>query len=69
MKIKLLFIILFTLLLFSGCKENKTVDNSKNDYLDFSKRDDQATVGIKMIPITTPIGEFNMMIRNIIFQV
>ena len=69
MKIKLLSIILFTLLLFSGCKENKTVDNSKNDYLYFSKRDDQATVGIKMIPITIPIDKFNMMISNIISRV
>ena len=60
---------LFTLLLFSGCKENKTVDNSKNDYLDFSKRDDQATGGIKMISITTPIDKFNMMIKNIISRV
>ena len=69
MKIKLLFIVLFTLLLFSGCKENKTVDTSKNNYLDFSKRDDQATGGIKMIPITTTISKFNMMIRNIISRV
>ncbi|WP_396141323.1 hypothetical protein [Flavobacterium sp.] len=57
------------IILFSGCKENKTVDNPKNDYLDFSKSDDQATGGIKMITITTPIGKFNMMIWNIIFRV
>ena len=60
---------LFTLLLFSSCKENKTVDTPKNDYLDFSKREYQATGVIKMISITTPIDKFNMMIRNIIFQV
>ena len=65
MKIKLLFIVLFALLLFSGCKENKTVDTPKNDYLDFSKRDDQATGGIKMIPITTPIGKFNVWTKRI----
>jgi len=69
MKIIQILIVLITVLLFSGCKENKTVDTPKNDYLDFSKRDDQATGGIKMIPITTPIGKFNMMMRSIIFQV
>jgi len=69
MKIIQILIVFVFIILFSGCKENKTVDNSKNDYLDFSKRNDQATGGIKMIPITSPIGKFNMMIRNIIFRV
>jgi proline iminopeptidase len=69
MKIIQILIVLVFIILFSGCKENKTVDTPKNDYLDISKRDDQATGGIKMIPITTPIGKFNMMMRNIIFQV
>jgi proline iminopeptidase len=69
MKIIQILIVLVIIILFSGCKENKTVDTPKNDYLDFSKREDPATGWIKMIPITTPIGKFNMIIRNIIFGV
>jgi proline iminopeptidase len=69
MKIIQILIVLVIIILFSGCKENKTVDTPKNDYLDFSKRDNQDTGGIKMITITTPIGKFNMIIRNIIFRV
>jgi proline iminopeptidase len=65
MKIKQILILLITVLLFSGCKENKTVDTPKNDYLDFSKRDDQATGGIKMIPISTPIGKFNVWTKRV----
>jgi proline iminopeptidase len=65
MKLKLLLSILTVLFLFSGCKESKTVDTNKNDYLDFSKRDDQATGGIKMIPISTPIGNFNVWTKRV----
>ncbi len=65
MKIKLLSFILFTLLLFSGCKENKAEDTTKANYLDYSKSDDQATGGIKMIPITTPIGKFNVWTKRV----
>ncbi len=65
MKLKLLFSSLIILFLFSGCKESKTVDTNKNDYLDFSKRDDQATGGIKMIPISTPIGNFNVWTKRV----
>jgi proline iminopeptidase len=65
MKLKLLFSTLIILFLFSGCKESKTVDTNKNDYLDFSKRDDQATGGIKMIPISTPIGNFNVWTKRV----
>jgi proline iminopeptidase len=65
MKLKLLFSTSIILFLFSGCKESKTVDTNKNDYLDFSKRDDQATGGIKMIPISTPIGNFNVWTKRV----
>jgi proline iminopeptidase len=65
MKLKLLLSIFSILFLFSGCKESKTVDTYKNDYLDFSKRDDQATGGIKMIPISTPIGNFNVWTKRV----
>jgi proline iminopeptidase len=63
MKLKLLLCFsLFTVLL-SGCKNKE--DNCKNDYLDFSQRDDQATGGIKMIPIKTPAGEFKVWTKRV----
>jgi len=34
-------------------------------YLDFSERDDQFTGGIKMIPITTPGGEFKVWTKRV----
>lgn len=46
-----------------GCKKNE--DTIKDHYLDFSKRDDQATGGIKMIPITTPIGKFKVWTKTV----
>lgn len=65
MKLKTLCGTLIILFLFSGCKESKTVDTNKNSYLDFSKRDDQATGGIKMIPISTPIGTFKVWTKRV----
>ncbi|MGV3696504.1 proline iminopeptidase-family hydrolase [Flavobacterium sp.] len=65
MKIRLILSALLTLFLFSGCKENKPEDTTKANYLDFSKRDDQATGGIKMIPITTPIGKFKVWTKRV----
>jgi proline iminopeptidase len=35
-------------------------DSIRDNYLDFSKQDDQLTGGIKMIPIKTPKGTFNV---------
>lgn len=57
----MLFISLF---LIAGCKE-KTEDTIKANYLDFSKRDDQFTGGIKMIPITTPKGTFKVWTKTV----
>ena len=65
MKIKQILIVLATVFLFSGCKENKSENNIKVNYLDYSKSDDQATGGIKMIPITTPIGKFNVWTKRV----
>jgi proline iminopeptidase len=36
-----------------------------NSYLDFSQRDDQFTGGIKMIPISTPKGEFKVWTKRV----
>ena len=37
----------------------------ENNYLDYSNRDDQFTGGIKMIPITTPKGEFKVWTKRV----
>lgn len=65
MRIKFLLNTLLLILLFSGCKENKGAETTQSDYLSFSKRDDQATGGIKMIPITTPIGKFKVWTKTV----
>jgi proline iminopeptidase len=64
MKIKSLVILLLSIILFMGCKQNPE-DSIKENYLDFSKRDDQFTGGIKMIPITTPIGKFKVWTKTV----
>ena len=64
MKTKRLVILLLSIIFFNGCKENP--DNAiKANYLDFSKRDDQFTGGIKMIPISTPIGNFKVWTKTV----
>jgi proline iminopeptidase len=65
MKVKLILSSLLVILLFSGCKESKQEDSIKANYLDYSKSDDQSTGGIKMIPITTPIGKFNVWTKRV----
>jgi proline iminopeptidase len=50
--------------LFIGCKQNPE-DKIKENYLDFSMRDDQWTGGIKMIPITTPVGNFKVWTKTV----
>jgi proline iminopeptidase len=62
MKKLLLFII--TLLIIFGCKKNNEY-SIKENYLDFSTRDDQWTAGIKMIPIKTPKGTFKVWTKRI----
>ena len=64
MKIKSLIVSLVSFFLFNGCKQNPE-DAIKANYLDFSKRDDQFTGGIKMIPITTPIGKFKVWTKTV----
>lgn len=53
---------LFLLLISMSCadkqNDNKTLD--KSSYFDYSNSDDQITGGIKMIPIQTPKGTFNV---------
>jgi proline iminopeptidase len=52
------------LLFLSGCSESPKGKGMEPDplrsYLDFSRRDDQFTGGIKMIPISTPNGDYKV---------
>jgi proline iminopeptidase len=65
MKIKCILSIICFSILFCGCKENKETTAVNENYLDYSKSDDQATGGIKMIPITTPHGTFNVWTKRV----
>lgn len=54
---------LMVLLLMMGCSNNQKNETSiaeKSSYFDYSNSDDQVTGGIKMIPIETPKGTFNV---------
>jgi len=65
MNLKLYFILSLTVV-FLGCKNNETVDQKiKTNYLSFKNRDDQFTGGIKMIPITTPVGTFKVWTKTV----
>ncbi|WP_416221656.1 proline iminopeptidase-family hydrolase [Rhodohalobacter sp.] len=43
----------------------KKAMTTKNSYLDYSGSDDQFTGGIRMIPISTPKGEFNVWTKRV----
>ena len=63
MKTTIYFLFIFAALLLScGEKQQneKIATDDKSSYFDYSNSDDQKTGGIKMIPITTPKGTFNV---------
>ena len=63
-----LFFLLILLLFLSNCNETikeTNLETSHDIYLDFSNRDDQFTGGIKMIPIETPKGTFNVWTKRV----
>lgn len=64
MKTKTIILSILIIFLFNNCKNNFE-DSVKANYLNFSKRDDQFTGGIKMIPITTPIGKFKVWTKTV----
>jgi proline iminopeptidase len=64
MKIRTLILSVFIIFFFNNCK-NTPGESIKANYLDFSKRDDQFTGGIKMIPITTPIRKFKVWTKTV----
>ena len=58
----------FLLLFCMGCKtesSNGVKDNSVHEYLDNTDRDDRFLGGIKMIPITTPKGDFKVWTKRV----
>ncbi len=65
MNVKSLVYITLSGFLFFGCDQKVKTDTIKDNYLDFSQRDDQDTSGIKMIPITTPVGKFKVWTKRV----
>ncbi len=61
MKLKI-YLLVFFVSLFMSCNQKK---ESKSAYFDYSKADDQFTGGIKMIPIKTPKGTFNVWTKRV----
>ncbi|WP_426065274.1 proline iminopeptidase-family hydrolase [Flavobacterium sp. DSP2-3-1] len=65
MKLKVLICSVISVFIFSNCQEKSKEDSVRANYLDFSKRDDQLTGGIKMIPIKTPKGTFKVWTKRV----
>jgi proline iminopeptidase len=63
------FLLALSLMVLQGCKKPQQIPNeakgSDPEYLDFSDRDDQFTGGIRMIPISTPKGEFRVWTKRV----
>ncbi len=58
----------WSLFFFQNCAEpaiESTSAQAPNDYLSFVQRDDQFTGGIKMIPISTAKGNFNVWTKRV----
>ena len=53
------------LLLISICLSSCQSPNKSNSYLDYSGRSDKLSGGVKIIPINTPIGKFNVWTKRI----
>ncbi len=64
-----MYLLLMVFFLMPGCLDHQKATINQSDvtqeYLDFSKRDDQFTGGIKMIPISTPKGEFKVWTKRV----
>ncbi|GHC62302.1 proline iminopeptidase-family hydrolase [Ulvibacter litoralis] len=68
MKNAIYFLIISAVLLLSCAEKQETATKetvSKSSYMDYSNSDDQITGGIKMIPITTPKGTFNVWTKRV----
>ena len=57
---------LLTLTAFVACTTTETAEPSVSDaYLDYSQRDDQWTGGVKVIPVETELGTFNVWTKRV----
>ena len=55
-------------ILFFGCQEHKETlhtEKQTSSYLDYSERDDALSGGVKLIPIQTTAGEFNVWTKRV----
>ncbi|GGD30364.1 proline iminopeptidase-family hydrolase [Flavobacterium orientale] len=62
------FVTLLLVITVVACNEkqaNSAEENPPSSYLDYSNSDDQLTGGIKMIPITTDKGTFNVFTKRV----
>lgn len=57
-----IFLFLISAIFLTGCNAKQ---QAKSGYFDYSRSDDQTTGGIKMIPITTPKGTFNVWTKRV----
>lgn len=68
---KRILLLALALLLLQGCANwsttNQPVNNpvASNAYLDYSGRDDVSSGGVKLIPITTPKGNFRVWTKRV----
>ena len=64
-----IYILIISAVLLLSCAEKKestkNETDSKSSYFDYSNSDDQFTGGIKMIPIETPKGTFNVYTKRV----
>ena len=63
-----LLVILISLLSILCCTSphnNSHEKSGQQDYLDNSTRDDRLSGGVRMIPISTPVGEFNVWTKRV----
>jgi proline iminopeptidase len=64
MKTNFVYLLIFALL-FTACKTELKTSLTTSDYLDSSEKEDQYLGGIKMIPISTPKGEFKVWTKRV----
>ncbi|MDO9593394.1 MAG: proline iminopeptidase-family hydrolase, partial [Lutibacter sp.] len=65
MKNNIFYLFILTILFVSCAEKEKSATESVSSYFDYSNSDDQLTGGIKMIPITTPKGTFNVYTKRV----
>jgi proline iminopeptidase len=65
----LVFLMTLSVILLDGCAESPKESGGESalleSYLDYSDRDDQFTGGIRMVPISTPNGEFKVWTKRV----